>query len=43
MLGRLVCYHIKDEVYLDKDKVDPEKLKALGRMAGDYTYIHNFF
>ncbi|WP_371068894.1 flavin reductase family protein [Sediminibacillus sp. JSM 1682029] len=43
VLGRLVCFHIQDEVYMEKDKVDPEALKVIGRMAGDYTHIDDFF
>ncbi|MRH44272.1 flavin reductase family protein [Aquibacillus halophilus] len=43
ILGRLVCYHIQDDIRMDNDKVDPEKLNVIGRMAGDYTYIRDFF
>ncbi|MBX0359763.1 flavin reductase family protein [Halobacillus sp. Nhm2S1] len=43
VLGRLVGYHIKDDVYIETDKVDPHKMKPVGRMAGDYSYIRNFF
>ncbi|WP_077623625.1 flavin reductase family protein [Sediminibacillus massiliensis] len=43
VLGKLVCYHIKEEVYMYGDKVNPEKLEVIGRMAGDYTLINNFF
>ncbi|SDM46557.1 flavin reductase family protein [Sediminibacillus halophilus] len=43
VLGRLVCYHIQDEVYMETDKVDPEALQVIGRMAGDYTHIDDFF
>ncbi|WP_226037246.1 flavin reductase family protein [Aquibacillus saliphilus] len=43
VLGRLVCYHIKDDVHMTNDKVDPKKLNVIGRMAGDYTYINDFF
>lgn len=43
VLGRLVCYHISDQIYLENDKVDPDKLKPVGRMAGDYTFIHDFY
>lgn len=43
VLGRLVCYHISDEVYLANDKVNPHTLKPIGRMAGDYAYIRDFF
>ncbi|MGR9047819.1 flavin reductase family protein [Halobacillus faecis] len=43
VLGRLVGYHIQDHVYVEKDKVDPHEMKPLGRMAGDYSYIRDFF
>ncbi|HKK44955.1 MAG TPA: flavin reductase family protein [Balneolaceae bacterium] len=43
VLGELVCYHIRDAVYMEGDKVDPHKLKPVGRMAGDYTFVRNFF
>ncbi|WP_101846812.1 flavin reductase family protein [Halobacillus sp. Marseille-P3879] len=43
ILGRVVCYHIKDELVMDGDKVDPHQLKAVGRMAGDYSYIKEFY
>ncbi|ASN04001.1 flavin reductase family protein [Virgibacillus necropolis] len=43
ILGRLVCYHISDEMYMENDKVNPEKLKPVGRMAGDYAFIHEFY
>lgn len=43
VLGRLVGYHMKDDVYKEVDKVDPHKLKPVGRMAGDYTYIREFY
>lgn len=43
VLGRMVCYHIRDDVYMEKDKVDPEALKPIGRMASDYAVIREFF
>ncbi|WP_337193776.1 flavin reductase family protein [Halobacillus litoralis] len=43
VLGRLVGYHIQDDVYEETDKVNPDKLKPVGRMAGDYSYIRDFF
>ncbi|WP_430790079.1 flavin reductase family protein [Virgibacillus flavescens] len=43
VLGKLVCYHIDDDVYMENDKVDPDKLKAVGRMAGDYAFIREFY
>jgi flavin reductase (DIM6/NTAB) family NADH-FMN oxidoreductase RutF len=43
VLGKLVGYHIQEEVYEEKDRVDPRQLKPVGRMAGDYSYIRDFF
>lgn len=43
VLGRVVGYHIQDKVYQEVDKVDPYHLKPVGRMAGDYSYIRNFY
>ncbi|MFZ3580125.1 flavin reductase family protein [Virgibacillus sp. DJP39] len=43
VLGRLVCYHIKDEILMETDKVNPEKLKPVGRMGGDYTFVNDFY
>lgn len=43
VLGKVIGYHIRDEVYQETDKVDPHKLKPVGRMAGDYSYIREFY
>ncbi|WP_079525324.1 flavin reductase family protein [Halobacillus hunanensis] len=43
ILGKVVCYHIQEDVYMERDKVDPFKLAPVGRMAGDYTYIKEFY
>lgn len=43
VFGKLVHYHIQNSVYLEKDKVDPAVLKPVGRMAGDYVWIREFY
>ncbi len=43
ILGRVVQYHILDEYYLGNYKVDLEKLKPLGRLAGNYCEVDNLF
>ncbi|WP_347861646.1 flavin reductase family protein [Salimicrobium sp. PL1-032A] len=43
ILGEVIAYHLRDDVYMDPDKVDPRKLEAIGRMAGDYTLVRDFF
>ncbi|WP_226585571.1 flavin reductase family protein [Halobacillus litoralis] len=43
VLGTLVGYHIQEDVYQETDKVNPYQLKPVGRMAGDYSYIREFY
>jgi len=43
VLGELVCFHIRDEAYMENDKVNPRKLQPIGRMATDYTWVRDFF
>lgn len=42
VLGRLVCYHVQDELYLD-GKIDVKKLDVVGRLAGNYAKVNDFF
>lgn len=39
VLGRVVRYHISDEIYMGNYKVNLEKLQPLGRLAGNYSLI----
>ena len=43
VIGELVCYHIKDEVYMENDKVNYEKYDPVGRMAANYTHVRDLF
>lgn len=43
VFGELVCYHIKDEVYMENDKVDYEAYDPIGRLAANYTYVRDLF
>lgn len=43
VIGELVCYHIKDEVYMEGDKVNYEVYDPIGRMAANYTYVRDLF
>jgi flavin reductase (DIM6/NTAB) family NADH-FMN oxidoreductase RutF len=42
VLGRLICYHIKDEIYLGNFKVNTQKLQPIGRLSGNYAFINEF-
>lgn len=43
VIGELVCYHIKDEAYLENDKVDYQTYDPIGRMAANYTHVRDLF
>lgn len=43
VFGKLVHYHIRNDIYLEKDKVDPYALQPVGRMAGDYAWVREFY
>lgn len=43
VIGELVCYHIKDEVYMENDKVNYAKYDPVGRMAANYTHVRDLF
>ncbi|MGP4062795.1 flavin reductase family protein [Halobacillus sp. H74] len=43
VLGRVIGYHLQEDIYQENDKVDPHLLKPVGRMAGDYSYIRDFY
>ena len=43
VLARLVYYHIKDEIYMEGNKVDLLKLEPIGRLAGGYAKVNEIF
>lgn len=43
VIGRVVRYHINDDIYMEGDKVNIEKLQPVGRLAGRYAYVDEFF
>jgi len=43
VIGELVCYHIKDDVYMENDKVNYKTYDPVGRMAANYTYVRDLF
>ena len=43
VIGELVCYHIKDEVYLAGEKVNYDEYDPIGRLAANYTYVRDLF
>ncbi|TLS35597.1 flavin reductase family protein [Pseudalkalibacillus caeni] len=43
VIGEMVLYHIEEDYYLGNYKVDFEKLRPLGRLAGNYSESTEFF
>ncbi|WP_173916722.1 flavin reductase family protein [Halobacillus sp. Marseille-Q1614] len=43
IIGKLVLYHIHEDYYIENHKVNLEKLRPLGRLAGNYSENHDFF
>tara|TARA_R100000908_G_scaffold60755_1_gene38339 strand:+ start:43293 stop:43892 length:600 start_codon:yes stop_codon:yes gene_type:complete len=43
VIGELVCYHIRDEVYMEGEKVNYQKYDPIGRMAANYTHVRDLF
>lgn len=44
VLGRIVRIHVRDDVMLGEDKIDPKKLKPIGRLAGSgYCRVTDLF
>ena len=42
VIGRMVRFHVRDELYED-GRIDVAKLRPLGRLAGNYTKVETIF
>lgn len=43
VLGRMVRFHVKDELYEKDGRIDVGRLDPLGRLAGNYTKVETIF
>lgn len=43
IIGRMMRYHIDEEYYLGNYKINLDKLQPLGRLAGNYSEMGNYF
>ncbi|MFH9969580.1 flavin reductase family protein [Streptomyces mirabilis] len=41
--GRVVRFHIRDDLYLERGRIDTAALPAVGRLAAEYTLVDNVF
>ncbi|MFL6660524.1 MAG: flavin reductase family protein [Rhizobacter sp.] len=43
VFGEVVRFHVRDDVYLDGGRIDTAALQTVGRLAAEYTLVHNAF
>ncbi|MDP8971738.1 MAG: flavin reductase family protein [Actinomycetota bacterium] len=43
VIGRMVRFHVRDELYGENGRIDVGGLDPLGRLAGDYTKVETIF
>lgn len=43
VIGRMVRYHVRDDLLHDNGRIDVAGLEPLGRLAGNYTKVENTF
>jgi flavin reductase (DIM6/NTAB) family NADH-FMN oxidoreductase RutF len=43
VIGRLVRFHVRDELYGENGRIDVSRLDPLGRLAGNYTKVETIF
>jgi flavin reductase (DIM6/NTAB) family NADH-FMN oxidoreductase RutF len=41
--GRVVRFHIRDDLFLDRGRVDTAAMTPVGRLAAEYTFVDNVF
>jgi len=43
VFGEVLRFHIRDDLYLEGGRIDTGALQAVGRLAAEYTLVHNAF
>ena len=41
--GEVVRFHVRDDLYLERGRIDTAALPAVGRLAAEYTLVNNVF
>ena len=41
--GEVVRFHIRDDLYLERGRIDTAAIPAVGRLAAEYTLVNNVF
>jgi flavin reductase (DIM6/NTAB) family NADH-FMN oxidoreductase RutF len=43
VFGEVVRFHIRDDLYLDRGRIDTAAISAVGRLAAEYSLVNNVF
>ncbi|HSV44359.1 MAG TPA: flavin reductase family protein [Ramlibacter sp.] len=43
VFGEVVRFHIRDDLYLDRGRIDTAAIAAVGRLAAEYSLVNNVF
>ncbi len=43
VFGEVLRFHLRDDIYLDRGRIDTSALSAVGRLAAEYTLVQNAF
>lgn len=41
--GEVLCFHVRDDLYLERGRIDTGALNVVGRLAAEYTLVENAF
>jgi hypothetical protein len=43
IIGEVLRFHIRDDLYLDRGRIDTGAISAVGRLAAEYTLVETIF
>jgi flavin reductase (DIM6/NTAB) family NADH-FMN oxidoreductase RutF len=43
VIGEILRFHIRDDLYLDRGRIDTAAIHSVGRLAAEYTLVENVF
>ncbi|MDM0117466.1 flavin reductase family protein [Variovorax sp. J22R133] len=43
VFGEVLRFHVRDDIYLEGGRIDTAAVQAVGRLAAEYTLVHNAF
>jgi len=43
VIGEVLRFHIRDDLYLERGRIDTAAIHSVGRLAAEYTLVENVF